>query len=141
MGPLDNILIKYRPGLDILDCPAPTASELGAWIAARPYVEAVALLRVILEANPTAAVEAVDTAKVARPWSPAGEDEMRLPLGRGSLGAGFAGPLGEKDPGAVGEWMFGRPGGWGRAPNGEEARAASDAAWKADGWALASGKP
>ena len=121
--------------------------DIAAYVAALPHAEAVEVLRALLRAAPDAAVEAVDTCKVARGWSNHGENEVRLPLGRSTfLHTAFAGPLGTRGPYAKGEWMFGRPDGWGpdgwgrgRALTGQEARDASDRAWAADGWVFAGG--
>ena len=44
--------------------------SVGAYVAGLPHAVAVALIREILRAAPEAAVEAVDSAKVARRWGP-----------------------------------------------------------------------
>lgn len=46
-----------------------TDADIAAHVAALPHDQAVALLLALLRARPEAAVEAVDTAKVARAWS------------------------------------------------------------------------
>lgn len=48
-------------------CPV---GSCGAYVAGLPHADAVALIREILRAAPEAAVEAVDSAKVARRWGP-----------------------------------------------------------------------
>ena len=132
--PADQDGAKWRAGVD----------DIVAHVSALPHDEAVALLRALLRARPDAAVEAVDTSRVARPWTDQGENEVRLTLGRadgvGSTGhTAFAGPLGSRGPFRKGEWMFGRPDGWAPAPNRSAAKAASDEAWVATGWVLAGG--
>lgn len=105
------------------------------------HEEVVAQLRALMREHPDAAIEAVDTAKVARGWENLGENEVRLPLGRaGGIGSAghtaFAGPLGPHGPYRKGEWLFGRPDGWAPAPDRAAAKEASDAAWSAKGWVL-----
>lgn len=114
----------------------PGDDDIVAHLQSRSDAEAVALLRALLRARPDAAVAAVDTAKVARAWSDQGENEIRSPLGGGAHTA-FAGPLGHRGPFRQGEWVFGRPSGWGPAPDRAAAKRESDAAWSADGWVLA----
>lgn len=121
-----------------------TPADIVAHLRTMEPADRVVLLRELLRAAPSAAVEAVDTAKVARGWADHGVNEVRMPLGRmggiGSIGhASFAGALGERGPFRRGEWLAGRPDGWGPAPTRQAAKDASDAAWSAAGWVLAGG--
>lgn len=109
--------------------------------------ERTAALVAILRAYPSEAVEAVDACKVLRPWTPQGENEVRNELNGLKQGC-YVGPVGTRGgpsdpvnpsrrPGAIGDYMLGRPDGWGRAPTAALARERSEAAWVAAGWVVA----
>lgn len=115
--------------------------NLAVFVAALPHAEAVEVLRALLRAAPDAAVEAVDTCKVARAWrGHGGEHEARAALGQGGRHASFVGlqfPYSK-----LGGWAYVLPTGGARvawAPTKQEARDASDRAWAADGWVFAGG--
>jgi len=108
--------------------------------------ERVAALVALLRAYPNEAAEAVDTCKVLRGWTDQGENEVRKGL-NGLQSGSFCGPVGTRGgpsdpvnpwqrPGAIGDYMLGRPDGWGRAPTAAMAREKSDAAWAAAGWVV-----
>lgn len=121
----------------------PGSEDIAAHVAALPHAEAVEVLRALLRAVPDAAVEAVDTCKVAREWrGQGGEHEGRAALGGGGRHASFVGPAFQP----ARDWVYVVPGAPAmlphrveRAPTKQEARDASDRAWAADGWVFAGG--
>ena len=113
-------------------------ADIVAFVRDLAPADATALIRELLRARPDAAVEAVDTCKVARAWG-------KCPDGHGM----------DRHPLAGGRWVAsgGIPhhgGGWwavtadsvvdARAPSSDESLRVADSALLAGGWVLAGGE-
>ena len=64
----------------------PSPEDIAAHVTALPHAKAVEVLRALLRAAPDAAVEAVDTSKVARAWSPSERQTNPMDMERKPLG-------------------------------------------------------
>lgn len=113
-------------------------ANLIAHLLTLPHADRAALLVALLRADPDAAVEAVDTCKVARAWTGRSDDRERRPIGNGGWIASGGIPHhggGYWSLAVVDAREITPPDSRSASP--EEACANADAALLSDGWVLA----